>query len=56
MTRVVIIGAGISGLATAYAVEQLAAEAGLEVATLVLEKQDRTGGKIWSRREEGFLC
>lgn len=56
MTRVVIIGAGISGLATAYAVEQLAAEAELEVETLVLEKQDRTGGKIWSRREEGFLC
>lgn len=56
MTRVVIIGAGISGLATAYAVEQLASQADLEVETLVLEKQDRTGGKIWSRREEGFLC
>lgn len=56
MTRVVVIGAGISGLATAYAVEQLAAQAELEVETLVLEKQDRTGGKIWSRREEGFLC
>lgn len=56
MTRVVIIGAGISGLATAYAVEQLAAQAELEVETLVIEKQERTGGKIWSRREEGFLC
>jgi len=56
MTSVVIIGAGISGLATAYAVEQLAAQAGLEVNVQVLEKQDRTGGKIWSRREEGFLC
>lgn len=56
MTRVVIIGAGISGLATAYAVEQLAAQAELEVQTLVLEKLDRTGGKIWSRRENGFLC
>ncbi|SHJ98501.1 protoporphyrinogen oxidase [Malonomonas rubra DSM 5091] len=56
MSRVVIIGAGISGLATAYAVEQLAAQAGLDVDTLVVEKQERTGGKIWSRREEGYLC
>lgn len=56
MTRVVIIGAGISGLATAYAVEQLAEQAELEVEILVLEKQDRTGGKIWSRQEEGYLC
>ncbi len=56
MTRVVIIGAGISGLATAYAVEQLAAQVELEVQTLVLEKLDRTGGKIWSLREEGYLC
>ena len=56
MTRVVIIGAGISGLATAYAVEQLAEQAGLEVQTQVLEKLERSGGKIWSRREEGFLC
>lgn len=56
MSRVVIIGAGISGLATAYAVEQLAAQAELDVETLVVEKLERTGGKIWSRREEGFLC
>lgn len=56
MSRVVIIGAGISGLATAYAVEQLAAQAELEVETLVVEKLERPGGKIWSRREEGFLC
>ena len=54
MTRVVIVGAGISGLATAYAVEQLAKQAELEVETLVLEKQQRTGGKIWSIQEEGF--
>ena len=56
MTRIAIIGAGISGLATAYAIEQLAAGAGLEVETVVLEKKERTGGKIWSIREEGFLC
>jgi len=56
MTRVVIVGAGISGLATAYAVEQLASQAELEVETLVVEKQQRTGGKIWSIQDEGFLC
>ncbi|HEY7746165.1 MAG TPA: protoporphyrinogen oxidase, partial [Desulfuromonadales bacterium] len=56
MTRIAIIGAGISGLSTAYSIERLAAAAGLEVETLVLEKKPRTGGKIWSIREEGFLC
>jgi len=56
MTRVVIIGAGISGLSTAYAIEQLAQQAELEVETLVLEKLERMGGKIWSLQEEGFLC
>lgn len=56
MTRVVIIGGGISGLTTAYAVEQLAQRAELDIETLVLEKQQRTGGKIWSIQEEGFLC
>jgi oxygen-dependent protoporphyrinogen oxidase len=56
MTRIVIIGAGISGLATAHAVERLAAERGLEVAVTVLEKEPRTGGKIWSIKAEGYLC
>lgn len=56
MTRIAIIGAGISGLATAHAVERLAAERGLEVTVTVLEKEPRTGGKIWSIREEGYLC
>ncbi|NOQ52820.1 MAG: protoporphyrinogen oxidase [Desulfuromonadaceae bacterium] len=56
MTRVVIVGAGISGLTTAYAVEQLAEKAELEVEVLVLEKLDRTGGKICSLQEDGFLC
>lgn len=56
MTRIAIIGAGISGLSTAYAIERQAASAGLEVQTVVLEKEQRTGGKIWSLREDGFLC
>ena len=40
----------------AYALERQAREAGLEMQTVVLEKEERLGGKIWSRREEGFLC
>ncbi len=56
MSRIVVIGGGISGLATAYAIETLAAAESLDVQTLVIEKEDRCGGKIWSRQEEGYLC
>ncbi len=54
MTRVTIIGAGISGLATAYALENSAGGAELEIT--VIERQPRCGGKIWSRLENGYLC
>ncbi|PLX99115.1 MAG: protoporphyrinogen oxidase [Desulfuromonas sp.] len=56
MARIAIIGGGISGLATAYAVEQLAASRGVTLETILIEKEDRTGGKIWSIQEEGYLC
>ncbi len=56
MARVAIIGGGISGLATAYAVEQLAASRGVKLETVLIEKEKRLGGKIWSIREEGYLC
>lgn len=56
MTRIVVIGAGISGLSTAYAIEQLARQSELDVDVKVLEKEDRSGGKIWSIKEDGFLC
>ncbi len=56
MARIAIIGGGISGLSTAFAIESLAKAAGIEVQTVVLEKKDRLGGKIWSIREEGYLC
>jgi oxygen-dependent protoporphyrinogen oxidase len=56
MIRIAVIGAGISGLAGAHAIRSLAADAGLEVEVVVLEKEPRTGGKIWSIRDEGYLC
>jgi len=56
MTKIAIIGAGISGLSTAHAIERLAAEAGHEVEVTVFEREPRTGGKIWSIKEEGYLC
>ncbi|MEA3465966.1 MAG: protoporphyrinogen oxidase [Thermodesulfobacteriota bacterium] len=56
MTRIVIIGAGISGLATAYALEQAASAEQRDLQIIVIEKQAHCGGKIWSRREDGYLC
>lgn len=56
MTRIAIIGAGISGLAAASAIEDHARQSGLDLTTLVIEKQERVGGKIWSIKEEGYLC
>jgi oxygen-dependent protoporphyrinogen oxidase len=54
--QVVIIGAGISGLATAFALRQLAHRNGTALELTVLEKDSRVGGKIRSIRDEGFLC
>lgn len=51
MPRVVIVGAGISGLALAYRLEQLCPN--LEV--IVLEQAARIGGTIGTERRDGFL-
>ncbi|PLX83032.1 MAG: protoporphyrinogen oxidase [Desulfuromonas sp.] len=56
MTKIAIIGGGISGLSAAFAIERIAAEKELPVSTVVLEKKERLGGKIWSIKDEGFLC
>ena len=47
--KVVIIGAGISGLACAYRLRQLG------ISCLVLEAKDRAGGLIATVRRNGFL-
>lgn len=56
MVRVAIIGAGISGLSAAFAIEEGAKKAGISIETLVLEKEERCGGKIQTVKEDGFLC
>ena len=53
--RVVILGGGISGLATAHFVRKMAREQGRPVEVSLLEKESRAGGKFDARREEGFL-
>jgi protoporphyrinogen/coproporphyrinogen III oxidase len=47
--KVVVVGAGISGLACAYRLKQLG------IRSLVLEADDRPGGVIGTIRHDGFL-
>lgn len=54
LDRVVIIGAGLSGLATAYRLHECARARRHPLEVVVLESKDRIGGAIWTRRVEGF--
>ena len=53
--KIGIIGAGISGLATAHYLIQESLEQKLEIEVTILERSDRLGGVIWSEKSEGFL-
>ena len=50
MKRVVVAGAGISGLSLAFELERLG------VSGLVLESDRRAGGKIETDRRDGYIC
>ena len=52
MERIVIIGGGIAGLATALRLKELMGE---KIHVTVLEMRDRVGGNIVTERKEGFL-
>jgi oxygen-dependent protoporphyrinogen oxidase len=52
MAGIVIIGGGISGLSLAY----FLLEKDPELDVIVLEAQQRPGGKIWTEKTDGFLC
>src|SRR5262249_25673883 len=51
MSRVIIVGAGISGLAAAFCLRQLRAG----TAIIILEERERLGGTIWTERVDGYL-
>jgi oxygen-dependent protoporphyrinogen oxidase len=56
MKKIVIIGGGISGLATAWLLREKGRAAGKELEITLLEKEERLGGKIWSIKAEGYTC
>lgn len=53
--RVVIVGAGVSGLTTAVSILHQAKGLGFSPEVLVLDCAERPGGKMWSEREAGFV-
>jgi oxygen-dependent protoporphyrinogen oxidase len=54
---IVVVGGGVSGMATALAVLDLAAHRPAPAPrVLVLEAEDRVGGKIQTLRADGYLC
>lgn len=54
MKKVVVIGGGITGLAAAYTVQEKAKEAGAEIDYLLVERDNRLGGKILTETVDGF--
>ncbi|MBI5510013.1 MAG: protoporphyrinogen oxidase [Deltaproteobacteria bacterium] len=53
--EIVVIGGGISGLSTAYAIEQEALARGDKASVRVFEADGRLGGKIDTRTIDGFV-
>lgn len=56
MQHIVIIGGGLSGLATAYNLQYTARIQNKLLKITLIEKDTRIGGKIWSNHEDGYLC
>lgn len=54
--KISVVGAGISGLATAFAIQQQACQLGLDLTLDIFEKEDCPGGKIRSEKVDGYLC
>jgi oxygen-dependent protoporphyrinogen oxidase len=53
--KVVVVGGGVTGLAAAHRVVELARERGRVVDVTLLEARERLGGSIRTERVEGFL-
>jgi len=56
MKKIIIIGGGISGLATAWLLRAKAQASGKELEITLLEKEERAGGKIRSIKADGYTC
>lgn len=54
--RVIVVGGGISGLSCAFLIQQLAADRGLNIELVLLEKLSETGGSTRTDIEDGFTC
>lgn len=54
-TRVVVVGAGISGLSAAFRLRERFAAAGRPLTLTVLESQERAGGHARTHATDGFL-
>ena len=51
----IIIGGGITGLATAWYLEKAAREDGLNLSVVMVERENCLGGKIRTLNEDGFI-
>ena len=56
MKKAIVVGGGISGLATAYLLGERARKDGIPLEVTLVEKETRLGGKIWSIKADGYLC
>ena len=56
MKKIIVIGAGISGLSSAWLLREKAKKTGIEIELNILEKEPRVGGKIWSIQADGYTC
>ncbi|MEY3602033.1 MAG: protoporphyrinogen oxidase, partial [Armatimonadota bacterium] len=52
--RVVIVGGGVSGLSTAWLLNEKAAQAGIPILITVLESANRFGGKVRTDTVDGY--
>jgi len=53
--RIAVAGAGLSGLTICHALQQKAAERGIGAEILLFESEGRTGGKVQTIKEGGYL-
>ena len=56
MKKIAVIGAGISGLATAFQIQKRLQQAGVDHDIQIFEKEPKTGGKIGAMIKDGFRC